>query len=111
MCVGADNATLELLYHDHYYDHNSKGHLMHADSNISIVEAKAQFADLIRRAEAGERITVTRHGRPVAQITALEGAASAPLIGALKGRIEIAEDFDDLPEAMKKSLNAPVEPV
>ena len=31
---------------------------------IAIAEAKAQFADLIRRAEAGEEIVLTRHSHP-----------------------------------------------
>lgn len=33
---------------------------------ISIAKAKAEFAALVGRAEAGEQIIVTRNGRPVA---------------------------------------------
>lgn len=33
---------------------------------IAVAEAKARFADLIRRAEAGEETELTRYGRPVA---------------------------------------------
>lgn len=33
---------------------------------IGIYEAKTHLASLIARAENGERITITRHGRPVA---------------------------------------------
>ncbi|MXW87187.1 MAG: type II toxin-antitoxin system prevent-host-death family antitoxin [Boseongicola sp. SB0667_bin_21] len=33
---------------------------------IAIAEAKTRFAELIRRAEAGEAIELTRQGRPVA---------------------------------------------
>ena len=33
---------------------------------ISIAKAKAEFAALVSRAEAGEQIIVTRNGRPVA---------------------------------------------
>jgi prevent-host-death family protein len=33
---------------------------------VSIAKAKAEFAALINRAEAGEQIIVTRNGRPVA---------------------------------------------
>ncbi|QPC86886.1 type II toxin-antitoxin system prevent-host-death family antitoxin [Mesorhizobium sp. NBSH29] len=64
---------------------------------ISIADAKARFADLVRRAEAGERIVLTRHGRPVAELT--PSADSKPrkkLHGALKGEIKIAPDFDAL---------------
>lgn len=35
-------------------------------SEVSIAKAKAGFAALVNRAEAGEQIIVTRHGRPVA---------------------------------------------
>src|ERR1700732_3739132 len=35
-------------------------------AEISIAKAKAEFAALVARAEAGEQITVTRNGRPVA---------------------------------------------
>jgi prevent-host-death family protein len=33
---------------------------------VSIAQAKAHFAALVARAENGERIVVTRNGRPVA---------------------------------------------
>lgn len=36
--------------------------------SVSIAKAKAAFASLIARAEKGEEVTVTRHGRPVARI-------------------------------------------
>lgn len=35
-------------------------------AQISIAQAKAGFAALVARAEAGEQIVVTRNGRPVA---------------------------------------------
>ena len=60
---------------------------------IAIAEAKARFAELIRRAEAGETIELTRYGRPVARIVAAERAPSRPLIGALKGQFAVPEDI------------------
>jgi prevent-host-death family protein len=53
---------------------------------IAMAEAKARFAELIRRAEAGEAVTLTRHGRPVARIVAPDRRAgssrwSAPWAG------------------------------
>jgi prevent-host-death family protein len=39
-------------------------------ATISVAEAKAQLSELINRAESGEQIVITRHGRPVAQLTA-----------------------------------------
>lgn len=36
--------------------------------HVAVSEAKAQLTDLVRRAEAGEEIVLTRHGQPVARI-------------------------------------------
>jgi len=35
-------------------------------ATVSVAQAKSQFAALVARAEAGERIVVTRNGRAVA---------------------------------------------
>ncbi len=35
---------------------------------ISVSEAKAQLTNLVRRAEAGEEVVLTRHGQDVARI-------------------------------------------
>jgi prevent-host-death family protein len=36
--------------------------------DISIKEAKNRFSELVRRAEKGERVVVTRDGKPVADL-------------------------------------------
>jgi prevent-host-death family protein len=36
--------------------------------DVAISEGKAQLTELVRRAEAGEEVVLTRHGRPVARI-------------------------------------------
>ena len=38
-------------------------------TEIGVYEAKTHFAALLRRVEQGERITITRHGHPVALLT------------------------------------------
>ena len=78
--------------------------------HIAVADAKAQFAELIRRAEEGEAIVITRYGRPVAELRASRPAADMPLFGALRDQIEIAEDFDALPEGFAEGFAAPVEP-
>lgn len=78
--------------------------------HIAIADAKARFADLVRRAEAGENIVLTRYGKPVARLTGSPGPQDRPLFGALKGRIRIAEDFDTLPEGFATGLSGPVDP-
>ena len=77
---------------------------------IAIAEAKAQFAELIRRAEAGEEIELTRYGRPVARIVAPKPVRRISLIGCMKGQIHIAADFDAMPVDFWASLSAPIDP-
>ncbi|MDE0238831.1 MAG: type II toxin-antitoxin system prevent-host-death family antitoxin [bacterium] len=60
---------------------------------IAVSEAKAHLAELIRLAEAGEVIELTRYGRPVARVVAVERAPVGPLIGALKGQITVPADI------------------
>ena len=51
-------------------------------SQMSIARAKAEFAALVAKAEAGEEVVITRNGTPVARV--------APLAPA------VAVRFDDL---------------
>lgn len=57
---------------------------------LAISEAKARLADLVRRAEAGEEVVLTRHGRAVARLVALHAKPSgmhrANLIAAIRAR-------------------------
>lgn len=39
---------------------------------VSVTDAKAQLTDLVRRAEAGEEVVLTRHDTPVALITGVK---------------------------------------
>ena len=41
---------------------------------VALREEEVQFAELVREAEAGESVTVTREGRPVAQIVPFPAA-------------------------------------
>lgn len=59
---------------------------------IAIAEAKAQFAELIRRVEAGEEIELTRYGRPVARLTATPVRANR-LVGCMKGQFTLPDDI------------------
>jgi len=45
---------------------------------IPISEAKAHLADLVRRAEAGDEIVLTRHGQAVARIEPVRTKATTP---------------------------------
>ena len=39
---------------------------------VSVTDAKARLTDLVRRAEAGEEVLLTRHGHPAVRLVAVE---------------------------------------
>lgn len=45
---------------------------------VSLAQAKAHLSDLVDKAETGEEVVITRHGRPVARLSA-EARPHAPL--------------------------------
>ena len=53
-------------------------------SEIGAYEAKTHLPALLRRVEGGERITITRHGVPVAELVPAGGAALPGLSEALR---------------------------
>lgn len=62
-----------------------------------ISEAMAQLSALIEAVQAGEEVIIGKAGKPVARLVRYQGAASPRRPGALKGRIRIVDDFDELP--------------
>lgn len=42
---------------------------------VSLTVAKAQLTDLVRRAEAGDEVILTRHGQPAARLVAVKAPA------------------------------------
>ncbi|ESW92553.1 MULTISPECIES: type II toxin-antitoxin system prevent-host-death family antitoxin [unclassified Mesorhizobium] len=65
--------------------------------NVPMAKAKAQLSELVKRAQAGEEIHLTRHGEVVATLSApTRAGGSKGLFGALKGQIRIPDDFDEL---------------
>jgi len=68
-------------------------------------EAKTNLSSLVRRAEAGEAIVIARNGRPAVRLVPLGPETSlASVRGALRGRVDIADDFDELPEDIAAAL-------
>jgi prevent-host-death family protein len=66
-------------------------------AQVNIHEAKTHLSKLVERAEAGEEIVIARSGKPVAMLTPLPEKTQEPRkLGALKGKIWIADDFDEL---------------
>ena len=65
---------------------------------VGMHEAKSQLSRLVELAEQGEEVIIQRSGRSVAQLVPLQRRRPvAEAFGALRGTIELAEDFDELP--------------
>ncbi|MBI5488745.1 MAG: type II toxin-antitoxin system prevent-host-death family antitoxin [Deltaproteobacteria bacterium] len=73
-------------------------------TNIS--EAKAQLSALIERVVGGEEVIIGKAGMPVARLVRYERSQETRAPGALKGRIRIAKDFDDLPQDVADTFGA-----
>ena len=64
-------------------------------TNIS--EAKAQLSALIEKVLAGEEVIIGKAGRPVAKLIRYDRSEKPRRTHSLKGKIKIADDFDELP--------------
>jgi prevent-host-death family protein len=70
-------------------------------------EAKTRLSELVARAEAGEDIVIARNGKPVARLAPVRSTPSlASVRGAWRGRVHMAEDFDELPHDIAEALGA-----
>jgi prevent-host-death family protein len=65
---------------------------------VGMHEAKSQLSRLVDLAEGGEEVIIQRSGRPVARLVPVERRRPVTdAFGALRGEIELADDFDELP--------------
>jgi prevent-host-death family protein len=61
---------------------------------FNIHEAKTQFSRLVDAAAAGEEIIISKAGVPTARLGPLTASKPVRKFGLLKGKINIADDFD-----------------
>jgi prevent-host-death family protein len=67
---------------------------------VNLADAKAHLSDLVERAAAGEAVCITRRGKPVAQIIAvdyprkrIDAAALKAMTDAMPAQPETVRDF------------------
>jgi prevent-host-death family protein len=81
-------------------------------STISAAKAKAEFAECIRRAEAGDPVVITRHGKPVValvradrlqQLERLRSAGPAAGLAGLAGGWRGSEELVRLLTGARRS--------
>jgi prevent-host-death family protein len=74
-------------------------------TRVGMHEAKTNFSRLVESARHGEEVIVERSGRPVAKIVAYdEPRGLLALKGVWKGQVEIADDWDELPEDLQRAF-------
>ncbi len=62
--------------------------------DLSIAEAKNRLFEIIRAVEGGEQVTITRHGKPVAQISPASTRRRKARLGRMKDRIQLHPGWD-----------------
>jgi prevent-host-death family protein len=77
-------------------------------ARVGMHEAKTHLSGLVERAEAGEDVVIQRNGKPVARLVAIveEPRSLASVRGAWRGRVRMAEDFDELPQDIAEAFGA-----
>ncbi len=71
-------------------------------TNIS--KAKAQLSALIEKVMAGQEVIIGKAGKPVAKLVRYERSEKPRRPGALRGKIKIADNFDELPRDIAKAF-------
>jgi prevent-host-death family protein len=66
-------------------------------TTLNLYQAKTQLSKLVERAAAGEEIVIAKAGKPMARLVPIEPRRPRRS-GFLKGKIWIADDFDETPE-------------
>jgi prevent-host-death family protein len=86
---------------------------------MSVAQAKAHFAEAVKKAEAGERVLITRYGSPVValvplvdveQLKRLRGASAQGLValaGGWQGSDELVLRIREVQGARTRSRRAP----
>lgn len=81
---------------------------------IGVRELRGKLGDYLRQAKDGARFLIVSRGEPVAELGApsdVEQERKPRQAGALKGKIWMADDWDEWPEGFIEAMeNAPIEP-
>lgn len=78
---------------------------------FSVTEAKTQFSKLLHRAAAGEEITITKWGVPVARLVPAEAKKGKRQLGFYGGKFTVPDDFDaPLPDEILDAFEGKAKP-
>jgi len=65
---------------------------------VNIHEAKTNLSKLVERVRRGDEIIIGKAGKPVAKLVPYEERPEPRRGGQWRGMVEIAADFDELPD-------------
>ncbi len=67
---------------------------------VNVYEAKTHLSRLLEQAAAGEEIVIAKAGKPLARLIPYQEEERPREPGYWRGRVHIADDFDELPESI-----------
>jgi prevent-host-death family protein len=74
---------------------------------INLHAAKTHLSRLVDEAAAGEDVVIAKNGKPLVKLVAIGSGTRRKGFGALKGKIRIADDFDEpLPDSVLRAFGA-----
>ena len=66
---------------------------------VQLHDAKARLSELVDRAQSGEEVVISRHGKAVAKLVGYQPQRAKRRLGLLRGTIKFHKGWDDpLPE-------------
>lgn len=63
--------------------------------DVNVHEARTHLSRLLARVERGEEVVISRSGKPVARLVPIAAPSGPRMLGADKGQLVIADDFDE----------------
>ena len=73
----------------------------------NIHDAKAKLSEQIKRALAGEEVVIAKSGEPMVRLTPVQQDLTPRQGGQLKGKIWIADNFDEFDEELEEMFYGP----
>jgi prevent-host-death family protein len=81
--------------------------------SVGVRELRNNFSHFLAEVKQGNKVTVLSHGKPVAELVQTPTPAEKPFkrtFGSLKGKMWIADDFDEPDEEMLAAMEADIFP-
>ena len=70
----------------------------------NIHQAKSQLSKLVERALQGEEVIIARAGKPMVRLVPVHQSDQPRRGGQWRGKVRIAEDFDELPDDIARAF-------